>query len=130
MKILASLFSLGCAFSVSVIVLPGCTANLLCNKIAECEAEDGTELEKDSTSVCVAEFNAGSAAAHRNTEEACLRLADANDALNACRAGLSCRDFKDPELGGLCKEQIEEQKNATDDVGKLDKGALECTSFD
>lgn len=94
----------------------GCTAQNLCAKKAECADEEGDDLAEDSPSVCQANYNGGLAALRANEEEECHILADAQEALDACRASLKCDDFVESDFGGECDDQLDAYNDAREDV--------------
>ena len=94
----------------------GCTTQNLCNRISECEEEDRDGFSDDAAAVCAAEIDSSLAALRANEEEVCHRLADAANALNACKAGLSCDDLAEADLGKECDDQLDDFKDALDDV--------------
>ena len=65
--------------------LSGCTAQNLCAKKAACADEEGDDLADDSPSVCQANYNGNLNALRANEEEECQILANAQEALDACR---------------------------------------------
>lgn len=121
----SSLSSVLAGVVVGVVAISGgCTANALCAKVAQCEDEENdTELEADSTAVCVEDYNGRIAALQANEEEECQRLASAQLALDACRAGLKCDDFFEGDLGGECDDQLDELEDALEDID-----GAECTA--
>lgn len=123
MRFPRSLLSLPLAFA---LVGAGCTAQAICNKEAQCQDEENdTELEPDSTAVCVENVNGQLAALRANEEDDCQTLANALEALLACKAGLKCDDYFEADLGGECDDQLDDFKDAQDDAD-----GLECTAQD
>lgn len=106
-----------------IVSLGGCTAQNFCAKKAECADEEGDDLAEDSPSVCQANYNGSLAALRANKEEACHVFADAAEALDACRAGLKCDDFVEPDFGRECDDQLDAYNDARDDID-----GLECTA--
>lgn len=100
----------------------GCTGQNLCNRVAECRADDGDSLADDSTAVCVANYNTGLDALNANEEEECHILASAIAAVDACRAGLSCDDFEEDDLGRECDEQLNDLEEAVEDTDGIVAG--------
>jgi hypothetical protein len=111
---------------VVVVVVAGCTAQNVCNRTAQClDEEADTELEPDSTAVCIAQFDGRIEALRANEEDDCHVLADAVIALANCQAGLDCDDFVEADLGGKCDDQLDDLEDAQEDVSNG-----ECTSQD
>lgn len=108
-----------------IACLSGCTAQNLCAKKAECADENGDDLAEDSPSVCQANYNGGLSALRANEEEECHILADAQEALDACRAGLKCDDFVEDDLGGECDDERDAYQDALDDVDGIECSAQE-----
>lgn len=106
-----------------IACLGGCTAQNLCAKKAECADEEGDDLAEDSPSVCQANYSGGLSALRANEEKECQLLADATEALDACRAGLKCDDFIESDFGGECDDQLDDFNDALDDVD-----GIECTA--
>ncbi len=101
----------------------GCTAQNFCAKKAECAAENGDDLADDSPSVCQANYSGNLSALRANEEEECQALANATEALDACRAGLKCDDFVESDFGGECDDQLDAFNEALDDID-----GFECTA--
>jgi hypothetical protein len=102
-----------------------------CSKRAECLQQDqGVQLEPDSIAVCAANVDAFDKALRANTEPECTALADADRALLACRAGLSCDDFSEADLGRKCEAEQDAFDLAERDVDELRGGLAECTALD
>lgn len=98
----------------------GCVGNSFCSKRQECN----TSLEDDSYGVCVENYNGNINALRANEEQDCQILADAQLALDACRASLDCDDFEEADLGGKCDDEIDDVQDAQRDADG------ECSSFD
>jgi len=111
MRITTGLFAL-----LAVVNAAGCTAQNLCNRIAECREEEDFDVSDDAPAVCVAEYNAGIDALNANEEEECHALATAQLNLDACKAGLSCDDLFEADLGKECDDELEAYDDARDDV--------------
>lgn len=110
----------------AVVTSSACTSQNLCSKQAQClSEEEDIDLEADSTSVCVAEFDGQIAALRANEEDDCQKLADATVALAACKSGLKCDDFFEADLGGECDDQLDDFEDARNDAD-----GLTCTAQD
>jgi hypothetical protein len=105
--------------------LSGCTAQNLCAKKAECADEEGDDLADDSPSVCQANYNGNLNALRANEEEECQILANAQEALDACRAGLTCDDFFKSDFGGECDDQVDDYEDALNDIDGFECSAQE-----
>lgn len=109
-----------------VVVTGGCTAQNLCNKEAQCQDEENDrQLEADSTAVCVEQLNGQLAALRANEEDDCQELANALEAVLACKAGLKCDDYFENDLGGECDDQLDDLEDAQENAD-----GLECTAQD
>jgi hypothetical protein len=95
-------------------------AGALCAKKQECD----DERQDDDERVCRTAYDVGIATLRENDEAECDALADRQQEYDACRAGLSCQDFVEPDLNGLCEDERERYLDA------LDEAAGECASTD
>ncbi len=104
------------------VVATGCVGNNFCAKRQECD----NDLEDDSYSVCVENYNGTISALRANKEQECQDLAAAKLAYDACRASLDCNNFDDEnqDPGSECENEYGDYQNAIDDAD------LECTTFD
>lgn len=104
-----------------------CTSRSVCAKRAQCLSEErDTDLESDSTAVCVAEYDGYIASLRANEEPECQALADAQVAFDLCQASLDCNDyFDDDDVKDACKDQLDDLKDAIDDVSNNECSALE-----
>ncbi|HEY1098902.1 MAG TPA: hypothetical protein VGF99_08230 [Myxococcota bacterium] len=100
----------------AVAVSGGCTANNLCNRLAECADDNDRDVSDDAPAVCAADLNTQQNSLRANEEPECSALAAAIDAVNACRAGLSCDDLEESDLGRECDDQLDALEDAVEDT--------------
>ncbi len=106
---------------VAVLLASACSAaGPLCDKEQQCD----TKRADDDIAVCRTAYHARISALRQNAEAQCQDLADATENYDACRAGLACADFAEPDLNGLCKVERHSYEDALKDV----EG--ECASTD
>ena len=100
----------------------GCSLeHAVCAKQAECAADPpGEEFEK----ICRISYAGHLDALRANTEQECLDLADALEALDSCRVELDCDAFNQGAASDAC--QAEEQTYAD----AVAAAAGECGSLD
>ena len=103
-------------FALLVVSAAGCTAQNLCNRIAECSEEEDIDVSDDAPAVCVAEYNGALDALNANDEEECRALASAQLTLDACKTGLSCDDLFEADLGKECDEELDDYEDAREKV--------------
>ena len=109
------------AVLITLTVISGCTANAVCAQRQECN----DNLEDDSEAVCVAQYNAAIDALRANTEEDCLRLADAQLAADGCLLQLDCNDLDDEDdREDACGPELDDLRDAREDAGG------ECSSLE
>ncbi len=102
--------------------LVGCSVGqVLCQKQEECSND---AKGKEFVEVCSIQYDGSINALRANKETSCQDLANAQLALDACRAALDCDDFNESDLGGKCDKELENLNDANDDAGS------ECNEFD
>lgn len=94
----------------------GCTAQNLCNREMECREKDDQKVSDDDAAVCTAQANAYIDSLRANEEPECQALADAEIAVANCKATLDCDDFIESDLGQKCEPELDDLKDARDDV--------------
>ncbi len=111
------------ALLVATAALTGCTSQALCEKDAECRDDPPGD---DYVRICTIQFDGNIRALRANKEEECHALADAQEALGACKAQLKCDDYVEGDLGGECDDQLDDFNDAFDDA----ENGSECSSRD
>ena len=104
-----------------VAVVSACsTADAVCNKQKECNPD----LGDDAVRVCTEAYKGRLAALRANHEPECHVLADKMEALDACRAQITCDDFEAADTGKKCETELDDVDGAVADA------ETECTTLD
>ena len=110
--------------SLLLVVVTGFGCSLeraVCAKQAECAADPpGDEFEE----ICRISYAGHLDALRANTEQECLDLADALEALDSCRVELDCEAFNQGAASGACQAEEQAYANA------VTAAAGECGSLD
>lgn len=116
------------------VLASGCTVQAICAKREECASDPpGADYQR----VCEAKTQGHLNALRANSEEECIRLAAAQEALWACQAQLDCDDFEENDLGGKCDDEIDEFEDAWEDAadgqgfaGFFSGVPVDCSAYD
>jgi hypothetical protein len=111
------------AAAVVLLITSGCTSQALCEKDAECRDDPPGD---DYVRICTIQRDGNIRALRANKEEECQMLADAQIALDACRAQLDCDDYNEGDLGQKCDAELDDFNDAFDDA----ENGTECSSRD
>ena len=104
---------------VVVVVTTGCTAQQVCEKHKECSSDPPGE---DYVNVCATRVQGEYDALRANKEPECSELATAKEALDACKAQLSCDDYEENDLGGECDDELDDYEDLVDDTADGEYG--------
>ena len=108
-----------------LFVTSGCVAEAFCANRQECN----DDLENDSQAVCVEQYKAGIDSLRANGEEECQKLADAQQAFDACVIQLDCNDQDDAdEVRDACGDELDDLEDAQNDARP--GGEFVCSRFE